>query len=137
MGLSRHEYWSGLPFPFPGDLQDPGIKPGFPALQSDTLTSEPPGKPQKRKDDLNRSRLPFEARRGDSQPNDQSEHQEGSGRLHIYREVCGSNKGNVNQAGYFEYSLVEMTFVVGQGVISLLDRCRGLKVSGQGVISPR
>ena len=56
-------------------------------------------------------------------------------RLHIYREVCGSHKGNVNQAGCFGYSLVEMAFVVGQGVISLLGRCRGWKVSGQEVIS--
>ena len=32
MGFSRQEYWSGLPFPFPGDLPDPGIKPGSPAL---------------------------------------------------------------------------------------------------------
>ena len=37
--------------------------------------------------------------------------------------------------GSFEYSLVEMAFVVGQGVISLLGRCRGWKVSGQGMIS--
>ena len=55
----------------------------------------------------------------------------------MYREVCGSDKGNVNQAGGFEYSFVEMTFVVGQGVISLLGRCRGWKVPRQGVISPR
>ena len=54
-----------------------------------------------------------------------------------FREVCGSDKGNVNQAGYFEYSFVEMTFVVGQGVISLLGGCRRWKVSGQEVISPR
>ena len=45
MRFSRQEYWSGLPFPSPGDLPDPGIEPGFPALESDTLTSEPPGKP--------------------------------------------------------------------------------------------
>ena len=45
MGFSRHEYWSGLPFPSPGDLPDPGIKPGSPALQADALLSEPPGKP--------------------------------------------------------------------------------------------
>ena len=32
MGFSRQEYWSGLPFPSPGDLPDPGIEPGFPAL---------------------------------------------------------------------------------------------------------
>ena len=45
MGFSRQEYWSGLPFPSPGDLPDPGIKPRSPALQADALTSEPPGKP--------------------------------------------------------------------------------------------
>ena len=43
--FSRQEYWSGLPFPFPGDLPDPGIEPRSPELQADTLTSEPPGKP--------------------------------------------------------------------------------------------
>ena len=37
-------YWSGLPFPSTGDLPDPGIKPGFPALQADSLLSELPGK---------------------------------------------------------------------------------------------
>ena len=45
MGFSRQEYCSGLPFPSPGDLPDPGIKPRSPALQTDALTSEPPGKP--------------------------------------------------------------------------------------------
>ena len=45
MGSSRQEYWSGLPFPSPGDLSDPGIEPGCPALEADALTSEPPGKP--------------------------------------------------------------------------------------------
>ena len=45
MGFSRQEYWSGLPFPFPGDLLDPGIEPEFPALQADSLLSEPPGRP--------------------------------------------------------------------------------------------
>ena len=44
MGFSRQEYWSGLPFPSPGDLPNPGIKPRSPALQADALTSEPPGK---------------------------------------------------------------------------------------------
>ena len=44
MGFSRQEYWSGLPFPSPGDLPDPGIKPGSPALEADALTSKPPGK---------------------------------------------------------------------------------------------
>ena len=45
MGFSRQEYWSGVPFPSPGDLPDPGIKPGSPAFQADALISEPPGKP--------------------------------------------------------------------------------------------
>ena len=45
MGFSRQEYWSGLPFPSPGDLPNPGIEPDSPALQADALTSEPPGKP--------------------------------------------------------------------------------------------
>ena len=45
MGFSRQEYWSGLPFPSPGDLPNPGIKPGSPALQTDDLPSEPLGKP--------------------------------------------------------------------------------------------
>ena len=55
MGFPRQEYWSGLPFPSPGELPDPGIKPGSPTLQADALTSELPGKsymkllsPQKR-----------------------------------------------------------------------------------------
>ena len=41
MGFSRQEYWSGLPFPSPGDLPNPGIEPGSPAFQADALTSEP------------------------------------------------------------------------------------------------
>ena len=43
MGFSRQEYWSGLPFPSPGDLPDPGIKARSPTLQADALTSESPG----------------------------------------------------------------------------------------------
>ena len=45
MGFSRQEYWSGLPFPFPGDLPNPGIEPRSSSLQADALTSEPPGRP--------------------------------------------------------------------------------------------
>ena len=44
-GFSRQEYWRGLPCPPPGDLSDPGIEPLSPALQVDSLSSEPPGKP--------------------------------------------------------------------------------------------
>ena len=40
MGFSRHEYWSGLPFPSLGDLPDPGMEPGSPALQADSLPTE-------------------------------------------------------------------------------------------------
>lgn len=102
------------------------------------------GRGRKRKDDLNRSRLPLFRQGGATvgqrtrlSTKDQAECAEGSGRLHIYREVCVIDKRNVNQAGCFGYTLVEMAFVVGQGVISLRDRCRGWKVSGQAVISLR
>ena len=44
MEFSRPEYWSGQPFPSPGDLPNPGIKPRIPALQEDSLPAEPPGK---------------------------------------------------------------------------------------------
>ena len=40
IGFSRQEYWSGLPFPFPGDLPNPGIKPRSPALQANSLLTE-------------------------------------------------------------------------------------------------
>ena len=48
-GILRQEYWSGLSFPSPGDLPNPGIKPGSPvapALQANSLSSEPPGRPE-------------------------------------------------------------------------------------------
>ena len=45
-GFSSQEYWSGLSFPLPGDLLEPGIEPGYPALQADSLMTERPGKPQ-------------------------------------------------------------------------------------------
>ena len=44
MGFSRQECYSGLPFPSPGDISNPGIEPGSPALQADALPSEPPEK---------------------------------------------------------------------------------------------
>ena len=43
--FSRPEYWSGLPFPSPGDLPNPGIEPRSPTLQVDSLPTEPPGNP--------------------------------------------------------------------------------------------
>ena len=45
MGFPRQEYWSGLPFPSPGDLPNPEIQPVFPALAGRSLITEPPGKP--------------------------------------------------------------------------------------------
>ena len=44
-GIFQAKYWSGLPFPSPDDLPDPGIEPGSPELQADALPSEPAGKP--------------------------------------------------------------------------------------------
>ena len=64
MGFSRQEYWSGLPCPPPGDLPIPGIEPGFPALQEDSLLSELTGKPPKERTSchiwgaINNSRAP-------------------------------------------------------------------------------
>ena len=47
MGFPRQEYWSGLPFPSPGGLPDPGTEPRSPTLTSSFFTTEPPGKPLK------------------------------------------------------------------------------------------
>ena len=57
MGFSRQGYWSGLPFPSPGDLPDPGIKPRSPALQADALPSEPPGRPRSKHSRGNSSKI--------------------------------------------------------------------------------
>ena len=63
MGFSRREYWSGLHFPSPGDLPDTGIEPRSPALQADTLPSEPPGKPdlskERKIESVSDGRVPF------------------------------------------------------------------------------
>ena len=61
MAFSRQEYWSGLPFPSPGDLPDLGIKPRFPALQADTLSSDQPRKPQGKSLALQADTLPSES----------------------------------------------------------------------------
>ena len=65
-GFSRQEYWSGLPFPSPGDLPDPGIEPTFPALQADSLLSEPPGKSPQFSDIINIHLLGRKLRHTDS-----------------------------------------------------------------------
>ena len=46
MGFSRREYWSGVPFPAPEDIPDPGIEPTSPASAGGFFTTEPPGKPK-------------------------------------------------------------------------------------------
>ena len=46
VGFSRQDYWSGLPFPFPGDLSNPEIKSWSPALQADCVSTKLPGKPK-------------------------------------------------------------------------------------------
>ena len=58
-GFSWQEYWSGLPFFSPGDLPDPGIEPRSPALQADSLPSEPPGKPKVLKKKKNKNKHSF------------------------------------------------------------------------------
>ena len=45
-GMSRQEYWSGLPFPYAGDLPDPGVKPAHPTTAGGFFTTEPPGTPK-------------------------------------------------------------------------------------------
>ena len=57
MGLSKQECWSGLPFPSPGDLPDPGIEPSSPALQADALPSEPPEKPKREEEDRGKNKI--------------------------------------------------------------------------------
>ena len=61
MGFRRQEYWSGLPFPSPGDVPDPEIEPMFPALHPYSFTTEPPEKPQC---GLNNGNLFFHSLRG-------------------------------------------------------------------------
>ena len=58
MGFSRQKCWSGLPFPSPGDLPDPGIEPRCSILQADALLFEPPGKPPQKSRDRSKSYLP-------------------------------------------------------------------------------
>ena len=57
MEFSRQEYWSGLPFPSPGDFPDPGTEPMSPSLQADALPSEPPEKHKVKVKSLSRVRL--------------------------------------------------------------------------------
>ena len=67
--FSRKKYWSGLPCPPPGDLPNPGIKPRSPALQADSLQSEPPGKTPKPPLNREQSVVPSSATRGSHRQN--------------------------------------------------------------------
>ena len=73
MGFSRQQYWSGLPFPSPVDLPNPGIEPRSPALQTDALPSEPPGK-SLQKEMLNNSI--------------QTSSEDGKGNVHFHIKSC-------------------------------------------------
>ena len=57
MGFSRQEYWTGLPFPSPGNLPNIGIESRSPALQADFLLCEPPGAPTVKKAELSLQRI--------------------------------------------------------------------------------
>ena len=63
MGFSRQEYWSGLPFPSPGDLSHPGLEPRSSTLQADALTSAPPGKPLNTRTQVQTSKISREERK--------------------------------------------------------------------------
>ena len=60
MGFSRQEYWSGLLFPPPGDLPDPGIEPTSSELQADSLSAEPSGKPHKNTNPMELGSHPYD-----------------------------------------------------------------------------
>ena len=64
MGFSKQECWSGLPFPSPGDILDPGIEPGSPALQADALPSQVINAKEQRKT-IERERLEISSRKLD------------------------------------------------------------------------
>ena len=59
MEFSKPEYWSGQPFPSPGDIPNPGIKPRSPALQADSLPAVPQGKPFLKQDHKKPFRVPL------------------------------------------------------------------------------
>ena len=94
MGFSRQEYTSGLPFPPPSDLPNPGIEPGLHALQADSLPTEPQGKPNQNvnvfkteQSKMNSQSAPLEFRRGISCP--ASEHGV-TDALGVWRAEAGS-----------------------------------------------
>ena len=69
MGFSKQGHWSGLPFPSPRDLPDPGVKPKPPALQADSFLSEPPAFPKSCKKNLQKRIWPACNQPANRQPN--------------------------------------------------------------------
>ena len=88
VGFSRQEYWSGLPFPPPVDLPNPGIEPGSPALQTDALPSEPPGN--------GRTEIKSEATGGTADPTVQYRRYSRSHRLRL-KIICATIKAWCSQ----------------------------------------
>ena len=72
MGFSRQEYWTGLPFPSPGDLPDPGVKPRSPALQADFLPLSHQGSPQRVYPEQNMVSAPSVKGKGDTHSSNQN-----------------------------------------------------------------
>ena len=108
------------------------------ALESINTVRYSSGRGRKRKDDLNRSRLPLFRQGGATVGlmTRLSTEREQGGAIFVGRLVEAIRE-TLTRWDFWGYILVEMAFVAGQGVISLLGRCRRWKVSGQGVISPR
>ena len=107
MGFSRQEYWSGLPFPSPGDLPEPGIEPGSAALQADALHSEPPGKPAEWKNPFSKGYI-----------------QDGSIYLKNWKHkgvAMGSWSGGISVARVWLYSGVVGGNFGGDGMILWID----------------
>ena len=103
MGFSGQEYWSGLPFPSPGDLPDPGMEPGSPALQADSLPSELPGKPLQYKIKI-KKKIPFTNPSGSVSK--ESDYNAGDpGLIPGSGRSSGEGNGNPPQYSYLENSM--------------------------------
>ena len=92
MGFSRQEYWSGLPFPSPGDLPDPGIEPRSPTLQADTLISAPSRKPLNTEYSLSENLL---QRHRTSHPSTNNKDSKGGKEARLKEEGRGARRGGV------------------------------------------
>ena len=112
MGFSRQEYWSAVPLPSPGDLPNPGIKPGSPALEADALTSEPPGGDASSIPGLGRS--PGEG-------NGNSLQYSCPGKSHRQRSLAGYSLWGWESVGYDSASKQPTTASVQSHLLHILD----------------